>query len=843
MFSLIAVVGEGVLLLQRYFTNTEDNNPRQENLLTEAKEKPTDNTDGLGKINLKAVLGTEEVHVEEALSKGELNLAAAHRNQKYKDDVENNGHEMDKLLDSTSLESTKEDDSNKTKTSFASIQQHDAYNDSNKDSSKQSAGYPSDGPSVASSFGKGFGFATFAENNVSSSGQSRVTRMGRQEIGGNEAKIMVKNIPFKVKMPELRRFFGSFGKVVDVYLLQEHLQHKSRSKGMAFVTFRTPEEVKRVMAATEQELTLRERVLRIEYAEPRNNKQLSKAQKYNLDSKNKKQEQFEDACDRELFTTTYDVSEDDAVIHKLYDEILIKIFVLLDLKDRLVVERVCKRWYNVAKASWQSVEYLTFTNIFKGLKFATGDSSSPVGLTDEIFRSILLRGCRNLRSLDLSSSPHLLTYRSIELIGKRCTRLENINLTGVSIINKTLQQLSQSCNKLKKLILQRCLGVGEKGFWWLFHNCPMLEYIDIRESKRFRGKCFHILNQSCHTVIASGCSRLDDASIYELTAKCTTHLKCLDLSYCYHITDKSLRLLAQHCTQLNKLDLSGLVQTVSPTGLCSLSHLTELVELRLSQNAAVNDEVLVKVGQNCKQLRLIDVSGCYDGVHDAGLQGLAGCVQLEIININYLDQISDEGLKHLANSCNQLKKITARGCVLLTDEGMFHLANQCSLLQEVDVSGCEKLTNAMLDSFLLSRQNVEEENANLYLTVGGTDIEADYAKQVEQSSDGRLSIATYNLALAIKRFCTEAFFGSDDVSDDDEDAEEAVAAAEEMWPDEFMGLPPEQFADADAQMEQFNFANPLPAIEERWDAGEDFVNDYLDADDPSMWEEEEWMLS
>ena len=58
-------------------------------------------------------------------------------------------------------------------------------------------------------------------------------------------------------------------------------------------------------------------------------------------------------------------------------------------------------------------------------------------------------------------------------------------------------------------------------------------------------QCFHILNPSCHTVIASGCSRLDDASIYELTTKCTSHLKCLDNSYCYNITDKSLRLLSQ----------------------------------------------------------------------------------------------------------------------------------------------------------------------------------------------------------------------------------------------------------------------------------------------------------
>ena len=37
--------------------------------------------------------------------------------------------------------------------------------------------------------------------------------------------------------------------------------------------------------------------------------------------------------------------------------------------------------------------------------------------------------------------------------------------------------------------------------------------------------------------------------------------------------------------------------------------------------------------------RLVDLSGCYEGVHDAGLKGLAGCSQLQIIKINYLDQV------------------------------------------------------------------------------------------------------------------------------------------------------------------------------------------------------------
>ena len=53
-------------------------------------------------------------------------------------------------------------------------------------------------------------------------------------------------------------------------------------------------------------------------------------------------QQFEDVCvtaGDEQETTVYDETSDEALIHSLYDEILVKIFVLLDLRDRIRIER------------------------------------------------------------------------------------------------------------------------------------------------------------------------------------------------------------------------------------------------------------------------------------------------------------------------------------------------------------------------------------------------------------------------------------------------------------------------------------------------------------------------
>lgn len=46
-----------------------------------------------------------------------------------------------------------------------------------------------------------------------------------------------------------------------------------------------------------------------------------------------------------------------------------------------------------------------------------------LGLTDEILWSILRRGCHNLKSLDLSLSPHFLTDFSVLCIGKQSQKV------------------------------------------------------------------------------------------------------------------------------------------------------------------------------------------------------------------------------------------------------------------------------------------------------------------------------------------------------------------------------------------------------------------------------------
>ena len=109
----------------------------------------------------------------------------------------------------------------------------------------------------------------------------------------------------------------------------------------------------------------------------------------------------------------------------------------------VVLYIVSKRWYRLAQASWQYIHHICFKNCFHSFQGKYGGtpssymhtyymkaflllsyiymiwSSNPfTGLSDGILQSVLKRGGKTLISLDLSSSPNLLTKYGLDIIGQ-----------------------------------------------------------------------------------------------------------------------------------------------------------------------------------------------------------------------------------------------------------------------------------------------------------------------------------------------------------------------------------------------------------------------------------------
>jgi hypothetical protein len=131
-------------------------------------------------------------------------------------------------------------------------------------------------------------------------------------------------------------------------------------------------------------------------------------------------------------------------VHKLPDEILVKVFRYLNVKELVLMERVCHRWHTVALSSWQSLKRLSFQHTFSCFR---GEL-----LTDKIFNAILRRGCRELKYLDVSACSRFLTDFAVSLISIRCKKLTHLDVSGMSVSIQSLKKLSENCKMLQVIV-------------------------------------------------------------------------------------------------------------------------------------------------------------------------------------------------------------------------------------------------------------------------------------------------------------------------------------------------------------------------------------------------------
>ncbi|XP_072164540.1 putative RNA-binding protein EEED8.10 isoform X2 [Diadema setosum] len=584
--------------------------------------------------------------------------------------------------------------------------------------------------------------------------------------GIDPCKVFVSNISFSVRTSELREFFQYFGRVTQVNLLRDG--KRRRSRGMAFITFSCPKEASKAKRATHFELSLDGRVMKCSAMETRSRKIRGGVNRQLEDVDGSSQTGGSRSMTRKGGVSSTDgalgqdgaekvasdednwggdckeeIPDDSLINNYLPDDVLAMIFGYLSVKEKIQIESVCRRWRRVVLDTWPSQRSLHFNNVFKGFTFSDGNI---VALNDNILKSILKKGCCNLHHLDLSASPRFITSRSLNCIGNICRELRHLDLSGTKINNTNLKMLTNGCRKIEKIVLKRCHELGEKGIWWLFHNCENLSHVDLEENRRINGKCFHILNRHCKTVVLEGCSAITDKGLDCLTNKCGQSLKEINISGCVMVTDGGLRNLTERCPNLDVLSITGVHSRLTAAGLAFLGSLHDLHTLHLSNHRAVSDAVLATVATRCQRLRELKIDGCpFDAVTDTGMQSLAKCAQLESLNISYLGKVSDEGVKVLAMA-GRLQKLVAR-CVPLTDKSLGYLAAHCPKMKEVDVCGCEGVTVCSIKAFLEARNEQDEggRTPTLTLVVGGTSISSESLEELG-SIDPSVTICLQDLA-------------------------------------------------------------------------------------------------
>ena len=78
-------------------------------------------------------------------------------------------------------------------------------------------------------------------------------------------------------------------------------------------------------------------------------------------------------------------------------------------------------------------------------------------LNDRILISILNKNCINLKSVDLSGSPYLITISSLSKLATVCPELEQINLSYVPLKKDSAKILGKNLKNLRQYIWPKIL--------------------------------------------------------------------------------------------------------------------------------------------------------------------------------------------------------------------------------------------------------------------------------------------------------------------------------------------------------------------------------------------------
>ena len=196
---------------------------------------------------------------------------------------------------------------------------------------------------------------------------------------------------------------------------------------------------------------------------------------------------------------------------------------------------------------------------------------------------------------------------------------------------------------------------------------------------------------------ADGCQFISTASMMALSHGCK-ELRTITLKtiYCRLITDDSLFRIAEGCPELTSFTLSC-SEEVTNAGISSIAGGCEkLTSITIDRCSQIGDTALIAIGSSCPNLLEIVIGSSNHKFSDRGLIAIArGCPALESISISDCPNITDAGVKVLAQKCFQLKSITLEKSKI-SDVSLIAFATNSRKLQSVTFNKCDCITSTGL---------------------------------------------------------------------------------------------------------------------------------------------------
>ena len=363
-------------------------------------------------------------------------------------------------------------------------------------------------------------------------------------------------------------------------------------------------------------------------------------------------------------STTPDVTKE------VTDEIILRIFTLLNKRTLMKIAQVCVRWYKIVKdkSLWKviSLSPSTFELTDEGFRtlaktrlyFTEKLHVCNVRVTFAMLRSMNIH-CRNLKTL---------------LFGRNCT-MEEVRRKHYVMFSKNIQTLDMRlasgsfdflCNLKYKLPNLIHLGVGPCSFDRLnllefLTKLPNLRYVDFTNCIDIGDGCVEHLSTKCpniESLCLIGCRNIVGKHFDSLINNCK-NLKTLLLRY-LKIGDDVLAQNFWKGSVIQEIDISACPR-ITAQGLFSfLGQLEELEYLNMSycgEGNAVNNTVLYEMANSglATKLKMLDIRWSFHITPNALRSLLYKCQKLEHLGIYQSFQIKAANVADLLTYLPSLK--------------------------------------------------------------------------------------------------------------------------------------------------------------------------------------------
>ncbi|KAL5343300.1 hypothetical protein BJX70DRAFT_163546 [Aspergillus crustosus] len=350
----------------------------------------------------------------------------------------------------------------------------------------------------------------------------------------------------------------------------------------------------------------------------------------------------------------------------LPDNVLVQVFQYLELHELLSLRVVSLYWSEILNTS---------PNLLYHLDLSTYNRC----VTDDALAKIICPFVRTRpRYIDISNCFHI-TDEGFNTLVKACGsnvitwKMKSVwDVTASSILEMALKATGlqevdlSNCRKVSDTLLARIIG-------WTIPG----PYKPPEDSGK-NGKPPIKPTIQTPTSAIFGCPEL----------------KKLTLSYCKHVTDRSMHHIASHAaSRIEEMDLTRCT-TITDHGFqfWGNAQFTNLRRLCLADCTYLTDNAIIHLTNAAKQLQELDLSFCC-ALSDTATEVLAlQCSQLTYLNMSFCGSaISDPSLRSIGLHLLLLKRLSVRGCVRVTGTGVEEVADGCTQLEAFDVSQCKNL--------------------------------------------------------------------------------------------------------------------------------------------------------